>query len=76
VGVRPPKPLYLREDVIVAAVLRHFGYTVGELDAASAAAYLRTGRLMVICDRAMITVTGEPATGYPQQRPPPEPHET
>ena len=72
-----PKPFYLREDVIIAAVLRHFGHTTGgDLDPAAAAVYLRTNRLMVICDRTTITVTGEPTTGCPQQRPPPEPPET
>jgi site-specific DNA recombinase len=68
-----PKPLYLREDVIVAAVLRNID---GKPDSAAAAVYLRTNRLTVTCDRTTITVTGEPPTGCPQQRPPPEPLET
>jgi site-specific DNA recombinase len=71
-----PKPLYLREEVIIAAVLGQIDYADGEHDPEAAAGFLRTNGLTVTCDRATIRVTGESTTGVPQQRPPPAPSET
>jgi hypothetical protein len=72
------KPLYLREDVLVAKIGVEAARPIGDLvsDAGDLAAYLRANRLIVVCDRSGIVVTSQPTTCLSpalKQRPPPDP---
>lgn len=80
---RPPepdrqKPLYLREDVLLARITAKLPICGPDsADAGPAvAAYLRTNQTMVTCDRDTVTIHSRPPTSrtaLPQQRPPPKP---
>jgi hypothetical protein len=66
------KPVYVREDALLAAVDLQIGdsATNGAREPANVAAYLRANHLTVTYDRDTITVTSQPIW-CPKQRPHP-----
>ncbi|MGC5054347.1 recombinase family protein [Micromonospora sp. DT48] len=75
-----PKPLYLREDLLLARIARQLDDRTTEADDGprAIAAYLRANQITITCDADTITLGRQPSpAGIPRQkqRPPPEPLE-
>jgi site-specific DNA recombinase len=73
-----PKPLYLREDLLLARIARQLDGRTTEArdDARATAAYLRANQITITCDADTITFGRQPSPARiprQKQRPPPNP---
>ncbi|MFD0974890.1 zinc ribbon domain-containing protein [Plantactinospora endophytica] len=72
-----PKPLYLREDLLLAHIARQLDGRTTEArdDARATAAYLRANQVTVTCDADTITLGRQPSPArFPRQKQRPHPN--